>query len=578
MTKKQMSNGIKEKVNHWLNACIDKDSKAKIRDMMTNDPEELEEAFYKDLEFGTGGMRGIMGTGPNRMNIYTIGMATQGLANYVKSQTKLKHPKAAIAYDCRNNSPLFAETTANILSANGFKVHIFDAMRPVPELSFAIRHLGCHCGVVITASHNPKIYNGYKVFWDDGGQVTAPHDKGIIEEVQAIASPDNVNFNANAKLIHSIGEKIDKLYLDKLAGLSLSPEAVKENHDMPVVYTPLHGTGVNLVPRCLSAYGFTNIIHVPEQDKPDGNFPTVKSPNPEDASAFDMAMEKARDTHAELVMGTDPDADRVGIIVRKNDGDYQLLNGNQTAAILFHYILTRLKEKGKLPKNGFTVKTIVTSELLAEIADNFDVKSYDTLTGFKFIAAKIRELEGKEKFIVGGEESYGYLADDFVRDKDAVMSCALIAEAAAWAKSRNKTLFDILLDIYVKYGLYKEELISVKKEGKAGAEEIREMMEKLRNNSPDSINGVKVTMVNDFLKQQAVDKISDLRYDITLPKSDVLQFLLSDGTKVSIRPSGTEPKIKFYVSVRSKLSHHDEFKAKDTMLAERIDIILKTLV
>ncbi|MEA3448863.1 MAG: phospho-sugar mutase [Bacteroidota bacterium] len=578
MKKNQLSENTVKKIDLWLHSNIDAESKGIIKDMIANDPDGAEEAFYKDLKFGTGGMRGIMGVGSNRMNIYTVGMATQGLANYIKAEKKLKHPKAVIAYDCRNNSTLFAQTTANVLSANGFDVFLFDKLRPTPELSFAIRHLECQCGVMVTASHNPKEYNGYKVYWEDGGQIIYPHDKGIIEKVKSIASPDSVNYNANNKRIHAIGEEVDKAYLEKLSALSLSPDAIKAQHNMPIVYTPLHGTGVHLVPEYLKTLGFTNIIHVPEQDVSDGNFPTVESPNPEEPAAFDMAMEKAKSTNAELVMGTDPDGDRVGVIVRKNDGSYYFLNGNQTASVLYYYVLCNLKQNGNIPTNGFTVKTIVTSELLAEISDSFDVISYDTLTGFKYIAAKIRELEGKEKFIIGGEESYGYLAADFVRDKDAVMSCGLIAEAAAWAKSKNKTLHDILVEIYLKYGFYKEELVSIKKEGKSGEEAIKSMMENLRDKSPDSINGVQVTMVNDFLKQQAVDKISDLRYDITLPKSDVLQFLMSDGTKISIRPSGTEPKIKFYVSVRTTLDNVNEIELKDKELDERIDAILKSLI
>ncbi|MDA3819610.1 MAG: phospho-sugar mutase [Candidatus Delongbacteria bacterium] len=578
MKKNQLSENTAKKIDLWLHSDIDAESKFLIKDMIANDPEGAEEAFYKDLKFGTGGMRGIMGVGSNRMNIYTVGMATQGLSDYVKSQIKVKQPKAVIAYDCRNNSKLFAETTAKILSANGLKVYLFDKLRPTPELSFAIRHLGCHCGVMITASHNPKEYNGYKVYWEDGGQIISPHDEGIIEKVKAIRTPDKINFDTHSKLIHSVGEEVDKAYMKKLSELSLSPDAIKAHHNMPIVYTPLHGTGVHLVPEYLKTLGFTNIIHVPEQDVSDGNFPTVESPNPEESAAFDMAMEKAKNTNAELVMGTDPDGDRVGVIVRKNDGAYHFLNGNQTASILYYYVLCNLKQNGNSPKNGFTVKTIVTSELLAEISESFDVKSYDTLTGFKYIAAKIRECEGEEKFIIGGEESYGYLAADFVRDKDAVMSCGLIAEAAAWARSKNKTLYDILVEIYLKYGFYKEELVSIKKEGKSGEEAIKRMMGNLRDKSPESIDGVQVTMVNDFLKQQAVDKISDLRYDITLPKSNVLQFLMSDGTKISIRPSGTEPKIKFYVSVRTTLDNINEIELKDKELDERIDVILKSLI
>ncbi|MFO7879756.1 MAG: phospho-sugar mutase [Bacteroidota bacterium] len=569
---------ICKKAELWLNSGIDEHSKSEIRQMMQNDIASLNEAFYKDLEFGTGGMRGIMGTGSNRMNIYTVGMASQGLANYVKANTKEVHPSAAIAYDCRNNSRLFAETTASVLSANGIKVYLFDALRPTPELSFAIRQLHCQCGIVITASHNPREYNGYKVYWQDGGQIVAPHDKGIISQVQAINTPDKINTDSRPELQESIGKEIDELYINEIKKLSLSPKEIQAHQDMPIVFTPLHGTAVKLVPESLKAFGFTNIIKVPEQDIPDGNFPTVKSPNPEETSAFEMALQKARETNAELIMGTDPDADRVGIIVRKKDGEYQMLNGNQTAAILYYYLLTRWQEKGKIKGREFTVKTIVTTELLAEIADDFNVKSYDTLTGFKYIAAKIRDLENLETFVVGGEESYGYLVGDFVRDKDAVISCAIIAEAAAWAKDQGKTLWDILMDIYAKFGIYKEELISIKKEGRAGEAAIKEMMEEFRNNPPDSINGVDIAMVNDFLKQKAVDKISDLRYDINLPKSNVLQYIMVDGTKISIRPSGTEPKIKFYVSVRDKPGDISEYDKKDKQLKDKIERILKKLL
>ncbi len=569
---------IQKKAELWLHSDIDEKSKLEIQRMMEFDKTALGEAFYKDLEFGTGGMRGIMGIGPNRMNIYTVGMASQGLANYVKKHSEETHPKAAIAYDCRNNSKLFAETTAAVLSANGLQVYLFDALRPTPELSFAIRHLGCQCGVVITASHNPKEYNGYKVYWKDGGQIIAPHDSGIINEVKAINSPDKIRKDSEPKLIDSIGQVIDEVYIRRISKLSLSPLSIQNHPDMPVVYTPIHGTGVKLVPEVLKAFGFENIIHVPEQDKTDGNFPTVKSPNPEETSAFELALEKARETNAELIMGTDPDADRVGIIVRKNSGEYQLLNGNQTATVLYHYVFTRLREEGMLKGDEFTVKTIVTTDLLSEIAENYGVKSYDTLTGFKYIAAKIKELEGIERFILGGEESYGYLVGDFVRDKDAVISCAMIAEAAAWAKDQGKTLWDILQDIYLKHGFFKEKLISVKKEGRSGAEAIQKMMDNFRDKAPDSINGIHVAMVNDFLKQKAIDKISDLRYDIHLPKSNVLQFIMVDGSKVSIRPSGTEPKIKFYVSVRDKAKNPGELSAVEATLDKRIDSILDTLI
>jgi phosphoglucomutase len=568
---------VMQKVKLWLNADIDEASKAEIQHMMQSDENLLIESFYKELEFGTGGMRGIMGIGPNRMNKYTVAMATQGLANYLNKRKPFMDKKAAIAYDCRNNSSFFAHTAAEILSANGIKVYLFDALRPTPELSFAIRELKCDTGIVITASHNPKEYNGYKVYWEDGGQIIAPHDKGIIDEVRAINSPSDVAFETNSKLIHEIGDEIDKKYIAKIKTLSLSPNAIRKHADMPIVFTPIHGTSVKLGPETLRTFGFTNIINVPEQDISDGNFPTVKSPNPEEPEAFTLALKKAKATNAELVMGTDPDADRVGIIVRKKDGTYQLLNGNQTATILIYYLLTKWKEAGKITGNEYIVKTIVTTELLGEIADSFGVESFDTLTGFKYIADKIRELEGEKQFIVGGEESYGYLAGDFVRDKDAIISCALIAEAAAWAKEANKTLWDVLMDIYTEYSCFHEALISIKKEGKTGAEAIAKMMDDFRYNTPESFNGQQILMIHDFEKQQAVDKISDLRYSLTLPKSNVLQFILEDGSKISIRPSGTEPKIKFYFSVRTKMNNPADYPEKRKLLEKRIDSLIKAL-
>lgn len=573
----QLTQELMPKVNLWLEAGLDDESVNKIKHMLEKDENELIESFYKDLEFGTGGMRGIMGIGPNRMNKYTIGMATQGLANYIlKAKPKQKN-KVAIAYDCRNNSDFFAQTAAEILSQNNIEVFLFDALRPTPELSFAIRELKCQAGIVITASHNPKEYNGYKVYWEDGGQIVSPHDQGIIDEVRKITSPADVSFESKPKLIHSIGEDIDKKYIANIKALSLSPDAIKTHANMPIVFTPIHGTSVKLGPATLKAFGFNNIIHVAEQDIPDGNFPTVKSPNPEESEAFTLAIKKAKEKQAELIMGTDPDADRVGIIVRKKDGEYQLLNGNQTAAILIYYLLTKWKENGKLKGKEYIVKTIVTTELLGEIADSFGVENFDTLTGFKYIAAKIRELENEKQFIGGGEESYGYLAGDFVRDKDAIMSCALIAEAAAWAKDQHKTLWDILLDIYTEYACYHEHLISIKKEGKAGAEAIQKMMEDFRYNTPESFNGQRILMIHDFEKQQAFDKISELRYDLKLPKSNVLQFILEDGSKISIRPSGTEPKIKFYFSVRTQMDKADDYPKTRQLLEERIQNMIKDL-
>ena len=568
---------IMQKVNLWLNADIDEASKTEIQHMMDTDEEMLIESFYKELEFGTGGMRGIMGIGPNRMNKYTVAMATQGLANYLNKLKPFADKKAAIAYDCRHNSAFFARTAAEILSANDIDVYLFDALRPTPELSYAIRELKCDTGIVITASHNPKAYNGYKVYWEDGGQIISPHDKGIIDEVRAITSPSDVSFKAKPKRIHEIGAEIDKKYIAKIKTLSLSPDLIRKHADMPIVFTPIHGTSVKLGPETLRVFGFTNIINIPEQDIPDGDFPTVKSPNPEEPEAFTLALKKAKETNADLVMGTDPDADRVGIIVRKKDGNYQLLNGNQTAAILIYYLLTKWKEAGKIKGKEYIVKTIVTTELLGEIADDFGVESFDTLTGFKYIAAKIRELENEKQFIGGGEESYGYLAGDFVRDKDAIISCALIAEAAAWAKEADKTLWDVLMDIYSKYACFHEQLISIKKDGKAGAEAIAKMMDDFRYNTPESFNGQQILMIHDFEKRQAVDKISDLRYSLTLPKSNVLQFILEDGSKISIRPSGTEPKIKFYFSVRTSMESPGAYPEKRELLDKRIENFIHAL-
>ena len=542
---------IKEKANKWLEDDFDEQTRAGVKNLLENDEQELVESFYRDLEFGTGGLRGIMGVGTNRMNIYTVGMATQGLCNYlIKNFSGLNEIKVAIAYDCRNNSRLFAETTAGIFAANGIKAYLFNELKPTPQLSFAIRHFGCQGGVVITASHNPKEYNGYKVYWDDGGQIISPHDKNIIEEVNNISDIRKVSFDGPADLIEKIGEEFDSLYIEKLASVSLSPDIIQKQKDLKIVYTPIHGTGVKLVPQALEAYGFKNVFHVEEQDVVDGNFPTVKSPNPEEPAALKMALEKARAIDADLVMATDPDADRVGIAVKDEKGEYVLLNGNQTGAVLFYYLLRKWDEKGMITGNEYMVKTIVTTDLLAEIADKYKVQSYDVLTGFKYIADIMRKNEGKSTFIVGAEESYGYLAGEFVRDKDAVMSCALIAEITAWAKDQGKSLYDILLDIYQEFGYYKERLISVYKKGKSGAEEIQKMMENFRSSPPETINGSEVVLVHDYLKQNTFDNISHLRYDINLPKSNVLQFILQDKSKVTIRPSGTEPKIKFYFSVQ----------------------------
>ncbi len=540
---------IEERINQWLNGSYDDETKNAIRRMQKENDPELQEAFYTDLDFGTGGLRGIMGVGPNRMNRYTVGTATQGLANYLKESFHDTPVSVAIAYDCRNNSDYFASVAADVLSANNIKVFLFDALRPTPELSFTVRHLRCQAGIVITASHNPKEYNGYKVYWNDGGQLVPPHDKNVITAVRAISSIDQVKFEHNADLVTGIGKGIDEIYLRQIMQIVLSPEAIEKQHRMPVVYTPLHGTGVTLIPKVLKRIGFGNIIHVPEQDINDGNFPTVKSPNPEEKSALEMAIAKAEETQAALIMATDPDADRVGVAVRNKEGKIVLLNGNQTAAILAYYTINRLKETGKMPANPMMVKTIVTTDLLSAIAADSGVKMYDVLTGFKYIAEIIRLQEGKEKFIGGGEESYGYLGADFVRDKDAVMTCCMIAEAAAWAACDGKTLCCLLDDIYSKYGYYAESLLSITKKGMNGQQEIANMMKSFRENPPKEICGSAIKTIKDYKLRISKDMENGTETAIDLPISDVLQFFMKDGSKVTVRPSGTEPKIKFYFSV-----------------------------
>lgn len=579
MTDKDLMQQVNEKAQKWLHSTIiDNESKERIKYMIENDENELIESFYKDLAFGTGGLRGIMGIGTNRINIYTIGMATQGLSNYLKQQfAGEKEIKVAIAYDSRNNSRLFAEKTASVFSANGIKVYLFDKLRPTPELSFAIRNLGCQSGIVITASHNPKEYNGYKVYWEDGGQIISPHDKNIITEVQKIKSIDEIRFDHELTHVKKIGEKIDNEYIKQIKKLSLNPDIIKKNKDLKIVFTPIHGTAVDLVPKALKAFGFENVDIVEEQNTPDGNFPTVKSPNPEEPAAMELALKKAKAVDADIVMGTDPDGDRVGIAIKNLKNDFILLNGNQAATLLIHYLITQWKEKGKIKGREYIVKTIVTSEILAEIAEKFGVQYYDVLTGFKYIADIIKQNERKKIFIGGGEESYGYLAGEFVRDKDAVMSCALLAETAAWAKSNGKKLYEQLIDIYAEFGFYKEKLISIVKKGKAGEEEIKKMMDNFRNNPPQTVNKSNVMLIHDFLKQKTFDQLSHLRYEINLPKSNVLQFILKDGSKISIRPSGTEPKIKFYFSVNEKLERKEDFEKVNKQLDEKIDQIIKDL-
>ena len=569
---------LESRVSSWLDSqTIDQETKKSIKELQSKNQEELTEAFYKDLEFGTGGLRGIMGIGSNRMNKYTIGMATQGLANYLNKSFPNEDIKVAIAHDSRNNSRFFAETTAAVFSANGIKVYLFESLRPTPELSYSIRKLKCKSGVVLTASHNPKEYNGYKAYWDDGGQLVPPHDKNVINEVNKISSFDDVKFEGNNNLIEIIGEEIDKQYVDVLKGLSLSPETIAKESDTKIVYSSIHGTGIKLVPRVLEAFGFKNVTVVSEQAEPDGNFPTVVYPNPEEAEAMSLALQKAAEIDADLVMATDPDADRVGIAAKNKNGEFQLLNGNQTGTLLIYYLLRKWQENKKLDGKQFVVKTIVTTDLIKRIADHFKVTSYDTLTGFKYIAELIKELEGKSKFIAGGEESYGYLVGDSVRDKDAVASCAMIAEMAAWAKSEGLSVFDLMERIYRQFGFFLESLKSITKKGKAGAEEIEKMMVKFRNDPPATLGGSKVVKLIDYQSSTEKDLNTGKEKPIDYPKSNVLQFFTEDESKISIRPSGTEPKIKFYFSVNTKLRKDESVDTVKDKLGGKINSIISDL-
>lgn len=568
---------IRTRAEAWLGSEFNEETRKEVRELLDGDEKKLVDAFYQDLEFGTGGLRGIMGAGTNRMNIYTLGMATQGLANYIIRMCGSEGNKVAIAHDCRNNSSYFARTTAEIFSANGIEVYLFESLRPTPELSYAIRHYGCQSGVVITASHNPREYNGYKAYWNDGGQVVAPHDEAIIDEVRKITSVNQIKFRPDNNLIKIIGEETDKAFLDEVLKMQLNRDLVEKYSDIKIVYTPIHGTGIKLVPPALKMFGFTNIINVPEQDINDGNFPTVKSPNPEEPDALRMAIEKAVETGAEIVMATDPDADRLGIAVRNNMNEFVLLNGNQTCALLIWYILSQYKERNKYSGNEYIIKTIVTTDLLEKIAEGYGVEYTNVLTGFKFFAEYIRLNEGKKKYIGGGEESYGFLPGEYVRDKDAVASCALIAEAAAWAKSRDKSLYELLLDIYLGFGLYREKLINIVRKGKEGADEIKAMMAGYRNNPPKEINGSKVIRISDYNRDVIKDMLTGEETPTGLIQSDVLQFFLEDGSKISVRPSGTEPKIKFYFSVNTKLESADKFETTEKELDQRIADIIRDL-
>ena len=578
MDNEQLLQSVKEKAMVWLSDQYDEATRAEVKQMLeAEDPTLLIESFYKDLEFGTGGLRGIMGAGTNRMNIYTVGAATQGLANYLKEAfPDLPQISVAVGHDVRNNSRKFAEIVANIFSANGIKAYLFDSFRPTPELSFAIRHLGCQSGVNITASHNPKEYNGYKAYWADGAQIIAPHDVNIINHVNRIKSVADIKFQGNPELIEIIGEKMDHDFLAAIKELSLSPDVIKKYHDLKIVYTPIHGTGVNLIPDSLHNYGFTNIIHVPEQDVPSGDFPTVDSPNPENPSAMAMAIAKAKEVEADLVVASDPDADRIGCVIRDSDGEYVLVNGNQIVLILLNYLMTRNAELGRITGKEYIVKTIVTTETIKSIADANNIRMYDCYTGFKWIAAVIRDNEGVARYLGGGEESYGFLAEEFARDKDAVSAVSLMAECLAWAKDKGMSFMEMLQDIYVKYGFSREEGISVVRPGKSGAEEIVAMMKEFRANPPKTLGGSDVILVKDYADLNMTDMrdghIEKLDFPTT---SNVLQFFTADGTKVSIRPSGTEPKIKFYIEVRGKMATKADYHDA-TVAAEKKAAVIKS--
>ncbi|QQL51160.1 phospho-sugar mutase [Mucilaginibacter ginkgonis] len=569
---------VRDKVNSWLNGSYDADVKQQIQKMLDDQAfTELTDSFYRDLEFGTGGLRGTMGPGSNRINKYTIGSATQGLANYLKKKYPGEKISVAIAHDSRNNSDVFANITAEVFSANDIHVYFFKALRPTPELSFAVRHFGCKSGVMLTASHNPKEYNGYKAYGADGGQFVFPEDQAVMDEVAAIKSVDEIKFDRVDANIELIGEEIDRLYLDGITKLSISKDAIARQKDLKIVYSPIHGTGITLVPKALEMFGFENVILVNEQTTPDGNFPTVVYPNPEEKEALTLALKKAAEVDADLVLATDPDADRVGIAVKNSDGEFILLNGNQTGSMLINYLLSAWEDAGKLDGKQYIVKTIVTSNLIEAIARAKNVKYFNTLTGFKYIGELMTQLQGKETFIGGGEESYGYLVGELVRDKDAVVSSAFIAEMTAYYKDKGSSLFEALLDTYVQYGFYKEKLISITKKGKTGAEDIKALMEKFRSNPPATLGGSKVVSLKDYEKGTETDLAANQTSKLDFPKSDVLQFITEDGSIISARPSGTEPKIKFYCSVNGKLNNKDEYKATDNALEAKIDKIIQDL-
>lgn len=571
-----MDAAIQQRIDAWLNGNFDEEVKSGIGKLQAENPEELADAFYRNLEFGTGGLRGLMGIGTNRMNKYTVGMATQGFANYLRKSFE-GEIKVAIAHDSRNNSRFFAETTANVFAANGIKVFLFESLRPTPELSFSIRQLGCQGGVVCTASHNPKEYNGYKAYWNDGGQLVPPHDKAVIAEVEAIGSVDEVKWSGGEANITIIGAEMDEAYVNMVKSLSVNPDVIEQQRDLKIVYTPIHGTGIKLVPRVLAAYGFNNVTVVEEQSEPNGNFPTVVYPNPEESEAMSIGLKKAEEIDADILLGTDPDADRVGIGVKDNEGKWVLLNGNQTAVLAFNYLIESRKEKGLAQPNDMVVKTIVTTNMIDVFAERNGVKCYNVLTGFKWIAELIKEKEATENYIIGGEESYGLMIGSQLRDKDAISAVAILCEMAAYEKAKGRSLFQKLQELYVQYGFYLEHLISITKKGRDGQQQIAEMMERFRNNPPQTLAGSPVATLLDYDKRIRTDLQSGQQTPIALPKSNVLQFETADGTKVSARPSGTEPKIKFYFSVNGELPSVDQFRQVEGDLRRKIDTIIADL-
>ena len=572
-----MEAAIQEKVANWLSGNFDDEIKNKIKELQTSNPDELGDAFYRNLEFGTGGLRGLMGVGTNRINKYTVGMATQGYANYLKKSFPGQEIKVAIAHDSRNNSRFFAETTAKVFAANGIKVFLFEDLRPTPELSFAIRQLGCKGGVVCTASHNPKEYNGYKAYWDDGGQLVPPHDENVITEVEKIGSVDEVKWSGSDENITIIGKDMDQAYIKMVKGLSVYPEVIQKEKELKIVYTPIHGTGIKLVPQVLKAFGFTNVHIVEEQSTPDGNFPTVVYPNPEESEAMSIGLKQAEAMDADILLGTDPDADRVGIGVKDNNGKWVLLNGNQTAVLAFNYMIESRKEKGIAQPNDMVVKTIVTSDMIDVFAAKKGIKCYNVLTGFKWIAELIKEKEEKENYVIGGEESYGLMIGSQLRDKDAVSAVAILCEMAAYEKSKGRSLFEKLIQLYLDYGFYKESLISITKKGRDGQQQIADMMERFRNNPPKLLAGSKVVELLDYEKRVKTNLLTNGQLPIDLPKSNVLQFITEDGSKISARPSGTEPKIKFYFSVNTNLDRAEDFEKKDAELKGKVDTIIKEM-